>query len=154
MSWLTSFKTVLHAFETTAKLAAPIVSVVVGGKDGTTIAGLMTQATAAAVGIEAISNTFTTPMTGDQKAAVVDAGTQATFTAINSILVSQGKSPLASGMTDVVGATVKTVVEGMKTIGATVGPTTAATEPSTTTAIVGSTEPAATEPSPTAAPVG
>ena len=88
MSWLTSFKTVLHAFETTAKLAAPIVSVVVGGKDGTTIAGLMTQATAAAVGIEAISNTFTTPMTGDQKAAVVDAGTQATFTAINSILVS------------------------------------------------------------------
>jgi hypothetical protein len=93
-------------------------------------------------------------MTGDQKAAVVDAGTQATFTAINSILVSQGKSPLASGVTDVVGATVKTVVEGMKTIGATVGPITAATEPSTTTAIVGSTEPAATEPSPTAAPVG
>lgn len=122
MSWLTSFKNVLHATEVAAQLAAPIVAVALGGKDGASIAGMMTQATAAAVGIEAISNTFTTPMTGDQKAAVVDAGTQATFAAINSILVSQGKPPLAPEVTSVVGTTVKTVVEGMKTIGAAVGP--------------------------------
>jgi hypothetical protein len=127
MSWLTSFLTILHAVEVADQLAAPIVAAAVGGTDGAAIAGMMTQANAAAVGIEAISNTFTTPMTGEQKAAVVTAGTNATFTAINSILTSQGKQPLSPTIVTTVGATVKTVVEGMKAIGAAVGPVAPAT---------------------------
>ena len=122
MSWLTSFLTVLHAVEAADVLATPIVAAVIGGPDGATIAGMMSQGNAAAVGIEAISDTLTVPMTGAQKGAVVDAGTQATFALINSILVSQGKPPLAATIPAVVSTSVKTVVEGLKTVGATVGP--------------------------------
>ena len=124
MSWLTSFLNVLHAVEAANQLAAPIVSAVLGGTDGPAIAGMMLQGNAAAVGIEAISATMSIPMTGEQKGAVVDAGTQATFTLINSILTSQGKKPLAATVPAAVSASVKTVVEGLKTVGATVGPLT------------------------------
>ena len=129
MSWITSFLTVLHAVEAADVLAAPIVAAVIGGPDGAAIAGMMTQGNAAAAGIEAISATLTTPMTGAQKGAVVDAGTQATFSLINSILTSQGKPPLAATIPGVVATSVKTVVEGLKTVGAAVGPVTPAPAP-------------------------
>ena len=128
MSWFTQFlsigKTVLHVVEMANQLAAPIVAGALGGTDGPIIAGMMVQGNAAAVGIEAISATLTTPMTGEQKGAVVDAGTLATFALINSILVSQGKPPLAATIPVVVSTSVKTVVEGLKTVGAAVGPVT------------------------------
>jgi hypothetical protein len=126
MSWFTQFlsigKTVLHVVEMADQLAAPIVAVALGGTDGPIIAGMMLQGNAAAVGIEAISATLTTPMNGEQKGAVVDAGTQATFSLINSIRASQGQPPLAATIPAVVATSVKTVVEGLKTVGAAVGP--------------------------------
>ena len=131
MSWLSIFKNVLHAVEAAASLAAPIIAVVVdkkqadgSGGDGAVIAGLMTQAVTAAVGIESISSALTTPMSGSDKAAVVDSGTKATLDLINSLLVSQGKTALPASVTDIVSATVKTTVQGLQAAQVAVAPET------------------------------
>lgn len=117
MGWLSVFRDILHAVETAAQLAAPIIATV-----DPVIGGLITQSVAAAVAVEAAAATLPSPMSGEAKAAVVAAGTEATVTAINSILVSQGKKPLPATTTDVVQGTVKTVVLGLKTVAAAVAP--------------------------------
>ncbi len=108
MSFLHVFRGILHATEVAAQLAAPIVA---------TVDPLMLQATNAAVNVE---GSITAPGSGEAKAAVVRAGTQATIDAINALLASQSKPPLPTNTTDVVQGTVKNVVLGMNTIQAAV----------------------------------
>ena len=112
MSFLSVFRNILHASEVAAQLAAPIVATV-----DPVVGGLMIQSTDAAVNVEGI---ITTPGSGEAKAAVVRAGTQATVDAINALLASQSKPPLPTNTTDVVQGTVKNVVLGMNTIQAAV----------------------------------
>ena len=127
-SFLRGFLTVLHAVETAAKIAAPIISTV-----DPVIGALMTQANNAAIGIESASLTMSTTIPGDEKAAIVAAQSQATIDVINSILVSQNKPKLPDNTNTIVQATVKTVVSGLKAVAQAVEPQSTPTQVPTVT---------------------
>lgn len=118
MSFLSVFQSILHVVEAAAKIAAPLIAT-----QDPVIGALMTQATNAAVGVEAA---ITTPGTGAQKAAVVAGQSQATIDVINSILASQGKPPLPAITNSVVQAGVQTVISGLNAVAVAVPPAPAA----------------------------
>lgn len=91
-SFLSVFKTILHAAEAAATIAAPILATL-----DPTIGALTQSATQAAIGVEA---SITTPGSGAQKQAAVQASTQAVFDVTNQILASQGKPPLHQNTVD------------------------------------------------------
>lgn len=109
MSFLSAFRSILHAAEAASQIAAPIVAATVDP----TIGALMAQATQAAVGVESV---ITTPGSGAQKADLVKQQTLATIGVINSILQAEGKTPLASNVADIVSQQVSTVVQGLNAV--------------------------------------
>lgn len=109
MAWLSVYKDLLHCAEAAAQIAAPIVAVTVNP----TIGALTLQAANAAVGAESLIDT---PGSGQQKAALVRAQTQATVDVINGILASQNKPLLAPNITDIVQQQVQVVVGGLNTV--------------------------------------
>jgi hypothetical protein len=114
MSFLSVFQTVLHVIEAAAKIAAPLIAT-----QDPIIGALMTQANNAAIGIEAA---IITPGTGEQKATVVAAQSQATIDVINGILASQNKPPLPANTNTIVQAGVKTVIGGLNAVAQAVTP--------------------------------
>lgn len=92
MSFLSVFKSILHATEAAATIAAPIIATM-----DPTIGALMGSATQAAIGVE---GSITAPGSGPQKQAAVQASTQAVFDVTNQILASQGKPPLHANTVD------------------------------------------------------
>lgn len=112
MSFLKVFASILHATEAAASIAAPIVATM-----DPTIGGLMSAATTAAVGAEAA---ITAPGSGPQKAAAVQAQTQASIGVINAILASQNKKPLPANTGDVIASQVGVVVGNLNAIKAAV----------------------------------
>jgi hypothetical protein len=109
MSWLSVYEDLLHCAEAAARIAAPIVAVTVNP----TIGALTLQAANAAVGAESLIDI---PGSGQQKAALVRAQTQATVDVINGILASQNKPLLAPNITDIVQQQVQVVVGGLNTV--------------------------------------
>ena len=108
MSFWGAFKNVFHIVETAAQIAAPIVATV-----DPVIGTLMLQSTNAVIAVE---STVTDAKAGQAKADVVAATTKATIDAINSILISQGKSPLPANTSDAITATTATVVSGLNAV--------------------------------------
>lgn len=92
MSFLSVFKSILHAVEAAATIAAPIVATF-----DPTIGALTQAATQAAIGVE---GSITAPGSGAQKQAAVQKSTQAVFDVTNQILASQGKPPLHANTVD------------------------------------------------------
>lgn len=113
-SFLSVFATIGHAVEAAAKIAAPIVATL-----DPQIGGLMSMATSAAVGIEAV---ITQPGAGQQKADAVAAQTKAAIDVANSILASQNKPPLPANTADVIAHQVGVVVAGLNGVSQAVGP--------------------------------
>lgn len=112
MSFLSVFASIAHAAEAAAALVAPIVQTV-----DPDVGRLMMGAAQAAIGAEAA---ITSPGSGQQKAAVVAAQTQASIDVINSILQSQGKRPLPTLTGAVVAQQVGAVVGNLNAIKAAV----------------------------------
>lgn len=110
MSFLSAFKSVLHAAEAAVRIAAPVVSIV-----NPVIGSLLLHATSAAVSAEAA---VTGPGSGAQKAALVLQQTQAAVDLINEILASQGRPTLPEDTVQVVTSTTKGVVDGLKAVAA------------------------------------
>lgn len=92
MSFLSVFKSILHATEAAATIAAPIIATM-----DPTIGSLMGAATQAAVSVE---GSITTPGSGAQKQAAVQASAQQVFDVANQIRVSQGAAPLHQSTVD------------------------------------------------------
>lgn len=108
MSFLSAFKSVLHAAEAAVRIAAPVVSIV-----NPVIGSLLLHATSAAVSAEAAVTG-----SGAQKAALVLQQTQAAVDLINEILASQGRPTLPEDTVQVVTSTTKGVVDGLKAVAA------------------------------------
>ncbi len=108
MSFLSVFRNVLHVVEAAAAISAPIIAT-----QDPTIGALMTMANNSAIGIEAA---ITTPGTGAQKAAVVDAQTKAAIGVANAILASQNKPPLPATTEAAISASVMTTVSALNAI--------------------------------------
>ena len=109
MSFLSVFKSILHAMEAASVIAAPIVAAQVDP----TIGALMSQAATTAVLVEA-----SIPATGSgaTKALAVASQSQAIIDTISSILQSQGKAPLPANTNDLVQAGVKATVAGLNAV--------------------------------------
>lgn len=109
-SFLSVFKSILHAAEAAAVIAAPIINTF-----DPVIGGLINSATQAAVGVE---GSITAPGSGAQKAAAVAASTQAAIGVANGILASQGKPPLPATTGDVIAQQVGVVVSSLNAVAA------------------------------------
>jgi len=101
-SFLSVFRTVGHAVEAAAMIAAPIVKTL-----DPQIGALMMGAAAAAVGVEAA---VTSEGSGEAKRAAVAEQTRAALDVVNSILGAQGKPKLKPETADVIAAQVGVVV--------------------------------------------
>lgn len=108
MSFLLVFRNILHAAEAAASIAAPVIA-----KMDPVIGALMLQATNAAVGVEAL---ILGAKKGTEKMDVVGQQVQATVDVVNGILLSQGKTPLRSDITDTVKQQVQVVVSGLNAV--------------------------------------
>jgi hypothetical protein len=108
MSFLSVFKSILHAAEAAASIAAPVVA-----KMDPVIGALMLQATNAAVGVEAL---ILDTKKGAEKMDVVGQQVQATVDVVNGILQSQNKAALPPGITDTVKQQVEVVVSGLNAV--------------------------------------
>lgn len=107
-SFLRVFGSILHAVESAAVIAAPIIKTV-----DPEIGALMAGATAAAVQVEAA---YTTPGSGADKQQAVHDSTAAAFNVANQIIVSQGKAPMPAATVDAAVAGAVTVVSQMNAI--------------------------------------
>jgi hypothetical protein len=81
------------------------------------VGGIMMLATKTAVNVESI---ITTPGSGTQKAAVVQATTQAAVDLTNSLLASQNKPPLTPAVTQAATQTAQIVVDTLNSVSNTV----------------------------------
>jgi hypothetical protein len=112
MSFLSAFRSILHATEAAAQIAAPVIKTV-----NPVIGALMSFATTAAVNVEA---QIPATGTGAQKAEAVVAQTQSVVDVINAILAAEGKPQLPATTTGEVTAIVPTVVAGLNAVSAAV----------------------------------
>ncbi len=123
-SFLRVFQNILHALEAAAAIAKPIAQAV-----DPTIGNLMTQAAQTAVVVEAAAEATGAKIPGEQKAAIVAQATQASIDLTNSLLASQGKQALPTGIAAAVGASTKLVVDTLNSTANTVSPVAAAAAP-------------------------
>jgi hypothetical protein len=107
-SFLVAFKSICHALEAAAVIAAPIVQTL-----NPAVGGLLSAAAAAAVGVEAA---VTQPGSGDIKAAVVAAQTEATIKVANGILSSQGRAPLPADTAAMIAQQLAAVVVSLNAV--------------------------------------
>jgi hypothetical protein len=108
MSFLSVFRSILHAAEAAASIAAPVVA-----KMDPVVGALMLQATNAAVGVEAL---ILGVKKGTEKMDVVGQQVQATVDVTNAILVSQGRQPLKADVTDTVKQQLQVVIAGLNAV--------------------------------------
>lgn len=108
MSFLSAFKSVFHAIEAGAQMAAPIIAIV-----DPPIGQLIMQATKSAVLVEA---TITDAKKGQAKADLVNAMTSATLDVINNILIEQGKPPISTDVLKQVSAVTAATVSGLNSV--------------------------------------
>lgn len=108
MSFLSSFRSILHAAQAAAQIAAPVVAAV-----RPEVGGLMMLAANASIGVEAA---ITAPGSGDLKAQLVAAQTKAALDVTNAILESQGRAPLAANLPEVIAQQVGVVVSGLNAV--------------------------------------
>jgi hypothetical protein len=108
VSFLSVFRSIAHAAETAAKIAAPIVQAV-----DPEIGLILNTSVNAAVGAEAL---ITAPNSGAAKNQMVTQVTQSTVDAINEILASQGKKPLPSNVTAASMQSLETVLSGLNAV--------------------------------------
>jgi hypothetical protein len=105
MSFLSSFRSILHAAQAAAQIAGPVIAAV-----RPEVGGLMLLATNASIGVEAA---ITAPGSGELKAALVAAQTKAAIDVTNEILKSQGKSLLSANLAEVIAQQVGVVISGL-----------------------------------------
>jgi hypothetical protein len=108
MSFLSVFRSILHAAEAAASIAGPVVA-----KMDPVVGALMLQATNAAVGVEAL---ILGAKKGSEKMEVVGQQVQATVDVVNGILASQDRPALPTGITDAIKQQVQVVVSGMNAV--------------------------------------
>lgn len=114
MSFLSVFKTIGHAVEAAAGIAAPIIATV-----NPVVGGLMGMANNAAISVEAA---ITTPNSGAQKNQVVAQSLQSTVDTINAILKDTGKAALPENTVAVVLQQLETVIAGLNATSKAVAP--------------------------------